>query len=197
MNRTVAVVVGGLCAGMLAGCTWVSTAPTTPPTPSATHTPTPSPSSSAMEQSDPGLGIVFLDPPTLTGEQVDVYNWIATYDKEYWRTLTTNQVSPALAIMASAEVQTQMQQMATENANTQSQATGTFEVHIIDVTVDGDTARGSECDSFGKVTFADNTGPRTLESEGVGQPANMELTLRRGAAPHQWMIVTSTRTGSC
>ena len=197
MNRTVAVVVGGLCAGMLAGCTWVSTAPTTPPTPSATHTPTPSPSSSAMEQSDPGLGIVFLDPPTLTGEQVDVYNWIATYDKEYWRTLTTNQVSPAFAVMASAEVQTQMQQMATDNTSAQSHIGGTFEVRVSGITVDGDTARGSACRDFGKVTFADTKGTHTLKEMGLDQPALVEMTLQRGAAPHQWMIVTSGRTGTC
>ena len=108
MRRAGAVLVSATCLGVLVtGCTAdTSDLPglTASPTVAVTASPSPSPTG-IVESSDPDLGIVFDDVPDLTGDEAAVYNWIATYEKAYWSTLTTNQVSTDFSLLASAEVQ--------------------------------------------------------------------------------------------
>jgi hypothetical protein len=197
----VAVVVG-----LVAGCSastvepvGVTSAATVAPT--ATPAPTPTPTVAAtgvvLVLSDPALGIVFEAAPALEGDAADVYNWLATYEKEYWRTLTTNVTSPAFSVIASTELTALMERIAASNANDQSRVGGVFHVSISGISVDGDVAHGTTCDSCRDVTFADAKGSQTLEENGVSQPRLLEATLARGDVDGQWIIHTQTRIGTC
>lgn len=190
----------------LAGCSGGAEGPpglTASPTPVETPTPTPTPTSRpehgvALDLSDSELGIVFEDVPDLEGDAADVHNWIATYRMEYWRTLTSNQPSPAFDAIASADVQASMDQIAAANAAEELRFDGTFHVAISNITVDGDAARGTTCDDYRDVTIASPTGPRTLEEEGADVPVLLEITLARHPdAVGVWMIQTSEWIGAC
>jgi hypothetical protein len=177
----------------------VTAGPTQEVTPSPT--PTPSPTSivgRVLDMSDPELGIVFDAAPVLTGDQADVYNWIATYRQEYWRTMKTNEVSPAFSVFTSADVQARMEQIVANNTNDQFRPDGVFHVRISDISVDGDTARATTCIDYGQVTFTDVNGPVTLEDAGLAEPPLREVTLARNTAGEGlWTIQTSERIGEC
>ena len=105
-----------LVAGVLTGCSgggWDMPGLTASPTVSATPTPTPTPTAEEFTEelgvvfdfSDPDLQLVFEDVPReLTGDAADVYNAIALWVRESWRSITTNQVSPYLYESSSAAV---------------------------------------------------------------------------------------------
>lgn len=59
--------------------------------------------------SDPDVGIVFEGVPELTGDDADVDSWVATFERESWSTIRTSKVSPAFSIMASTDVQANVQ----------------------------------------------------------------------------------------
>jgi len=201
------VTVGVLVVGVLAGCTGGGEEPlglstvTAEPTPEATPTPTPTPTPATgvvLDMSDPELGIVFEDIPALEGDAADVYNWIATFEQESWRTLKTNEVSPAFSVFTSADVQARMEQIVANNTNDQFRPDGVFHVRISDISVDGDTARATTCIDYGQVTFTDVNGPVTLEDAGLAEPPLMEVTLARNTAGEGlWTIQTSERIGEC
>lgn len=201
--------VGLLVVGALAGCTGGGQEPlglstvTADPSPEveATPTPTPTPTSIAgrvLDMSDPELGIVFDGVPVLSGDEADVYNWVATYELEVWRTLKTNKASPAFSVFASADVQARMTEIATNNTNDQSQFGGAFSVRIADIVVDGDTARATTCDDYRQVAVVEPDGPLTLEELGMAEPVLMEVTLARNpAGVGLWTIQTSAKAGTC
>ncbi|MBO0919705.1 hypothetical protein J1G42_02555 [Cellulomonas sp. zg-ZUI222] len=194
---TVTVVVGMLA---LAGCTSQAVEPpglTASPTPqaSAEATPEPTPESSTQDMSDPELGIIFDDVPTLTGDEADVWNTVATYQVEYWRTMTTNTVSPAFAVIASADVQAVMERIATNNTADAVDIGGTFRTRVSDVTVTGDTATAAVCDDYRDATFADADGPDTPETAGFGYPRRETVQLQR--LGDRWVIGTTAGEGSC
>jgi len=170
--------------------TVIAASPTATPTPTAL-------TGVVMDLSDPALGIVFEKVPDVHGGAADVYNWLATYEKEVWRTLTTNTVSPGLSILASAEVQATMQQMATSNAKDQAKVGGVFHATIADITVDGDTAHGTTCDDYRETTFADAKGTYTPKEAGFGEARLSKFTLVRVAAEDRWMIQSQEWTGPC
>ena len=202
-------VVAGMCAVMalvVAGCTGddpdlpgLTASPTATPTP--TPTPTPSPTSIAgtvVDLSDPELGIVFEDVPDLSGDEADVYNWMSTYRAEYWRTMRTNEPSPAFSVFTSPELQAEMARLAAENVADGWTVDGEFHVTIGDVAVDGDTATATTCDDYSAVTVTDAEGPVTLEEAGVDVPLLLEATLTRSAhADGMWMVLTTDRVGTC
>lgn len=189
---------------LLAGCTGSGPAPaassTAPPrstAPSATPTPTPTPTGGVQDQSDTALGIVFTDVPELSGDEADVWNWIATYEKEYWRTMTTNEVSPAFSAIGSAAVQKSMAEVVRDNRDVSATIGGTFRATVGGVTVDGDTATGVACDDYTDVTFEDADGPDTPEEAGFGEPRRKRLTLLRGQAEGIWRVETVKVEGTC
>jgi len=203
------VLVGVLVVGVLVGCTGGGEEPsglstvTAEPTPEASPTPTPTPSPTSIvgvvvDMSDPELGIVFDDIPALSGDEADVYNWIATFEQEYWRTLKTNEASPAFDVFTSADVKARMEEIAANNTAGQSKVGGVFHVRISDVSVDGDTARAATCDDYGQVTPEDADGPQTLEEVGLAEPVLLEVTLARNTAGEGlWTIQTSRQVGTC
>ncbi len=195
-----------VAAFVLAGCSGsdpdmpgLTASPTATPTP--TPTPTPSPTSIAgtvVDLSDPELGIVFEDVPDLSGDEADVYNWLATYRVEYWRTLTTNAASPAFDVFTSPELQADMARIAAENAADEWSVEGTFRVTIGDIVVNGDTATATTCDDYTAVTISDRDGLVTLEELGAEAPALLQASLSRSAhAEGMWTVLTTDRVGAC
>lgn len=205
MSRVVWVLIGGLCVSSLAACSSVeapaaestrglsASASTAPSVSSANHTP----SSDAQDMTDPDLGIVFADVPVLRGDEADVYNVIATYEKEYWRTMTTNDVSPAFSVIGSAAVQTLMSGIVDENVAVQADIGGTFQARVSDVAVSGDTAVGRACDDYAAATFTDADGPDTPAEAGFGETRLKEMTLSRVAAERRWVVETVKVLGPC
>ena len=103
MRPVACVVMSVVVVGVLVGCTspqeplpGLTASATVTAAPSATPTPSPT-----IDYSNPELGIVFEDDPDLTGDEAEVYHWAATYETEYWRTMTTNTVSPKFTTIAS------------------------------------------------------------------------------------------------
>lgn len=81
---------------VLAGCTQAAEpAPPTSATPqAATASPSPTPEpDGVLEASDPDLGFVLDGTPDLTGAEADVFDTAVVYQKEYWRTMSSNAVS--------------------------------------------------------------------------------------------------------
>ena len=204
VRRASAMVVCAVAALVLAGCTGndpdmpgLTASPTATPTPTPTPTPT-SIAGTVVDLSDPELGIVFEDVPDLSGDEADVYNWISTFEVEYWRTLTTNQVSPGFDVFASAEERAKMASFAEQNTTAGLEIAGTYRVAIDDIVVSGDTATGFACDDYADVTLARPDGPRTLEDEGIAVPRLIEFTLARSdPAEGLWLVVTSDGVASC
>jgi len=203
MRQVAGVVVVTVLVGALAGCTG-STPEAPSPTASApasatpTPTPTPTPTSDVNDESDTALGIVFGDAPALEGDAAQVYNWVSVFEKEYWRTMTTNEVSPAFDLIGSPEVKIQMESMAGNNAKSKLDVGGTFQVTISDVAVDpaAGSATASACTDFSKATFTDPNGSYTPAQVGVPKPTHHDLTLRR-VTGDQWRIMTSNENGTC
>lgn len=200
MRRVGAVAV---CLGMLvlAGCTSQAQEPpglTATPTaePSASATPEPTATPETQDLSNPELGIVFDDVPALTGDEADVYNLVATYQLEYWRTMTTNTVSPAFGVIGSADVQAVMNRIATNNAADSVDIGGTFRTRVSDVAVEGDSATATTCDDYREATFADADGPDTPETAGFAEPRLKSLQIQR-LEGNRWLVGTSEVTGSC
>ena len=200
-----AVVAGVVCAVALVvgGCT--GNDPDLPgltasPSPSVTPTATPSPTSIAgtvVDLSDPELGIVFEDVPDLTGDEADVYNWVATFEVEYWRTMTSNVVSPAMGVMASAEVQARMDRMVTNNSESELDVGGELRATVSRIAVSGDTAVAWVCDDFSGATFADPAGEYTPEQMDADVPIAKNVSLVRGVGEGQWTVATLEDAGSC
>lgn len=195
MRRVVAVVAVGLAAALLAGCgqgggqepvglasTTASTSATRPPTPTETAKP------EVDDLSDPELGISFTDVPDLTGDEADVYNWVATYQLEYWRTLITNTVSPGFDVIAGPEAKAQMVAMVAQNTENGSQVGGSFATRVYDVVVDGDTATAHTCDDLSQVVVVDPEGTHTAADLGVAEPISRSFTLKRIAAEDRWVV---------
>lgn len=169
-------------------------------TPSASPTPSPEPTLSAspspgVEQSDLELGIVFEGVPELGGTELDVYNHVAWYQKEYWRMMTTNVVSPGLDVLASHEVRTMMEGIAAQNAEAGGEVQGVFHTRIGSPGVDGDTATVVVCDDFRDITVVDEDGTYTAAEVGL---KNLAKSLTLAPSPQgTWMIQRSSPAGAC
>lgn len=176
------------------------TASTSPTTAAPTATPTEAPTAATgviQDLSDPALGVVFEAAPALTGDDADVYNWIATFEKESWRTKATSVVSPAMDVIASPEVRAQVQSASDTNKLDASVFGGVITVRIGAISVDGDAASGTACRDFATVTFTNADGPDTPEQAGFGQPRLLELTLARVPAENRWTVQTLKENGTC
>ena len=105
---------------LLAGCTSPAVEPpgltASSPTTSATPEPSPTPTDGIQIHSNTEAGIVFDDVPDLTGDEAEVYNWIAIYQNAFWETLRTNEVSNTFAAFTSTEIQDTMARVAADNA---------------------------------------------------------------------------------
>lgn len=186
---------------LLTGCT-PSDEPTATaaPTPTATSTPTPAPSPTPTDgiqvHSDPNTGIVFEDVPDLTGDEAEVYNWIAMHQNAFWDTLRTNQVSSMYAPLASAEVQEIAAGIAADNSANGVRIGGEFHTRISDIVVSGDTATGKVCDDFRQATFTTDAGEFTAADVQLDVPerGTVEL-LRRGEGA--WYVTRVTGDGTC
>lgn len=162
---------------------------------SAESSATPSPSPT-VDYSDPELGIVFEDDTDLTGDEAEVYHWAPVYETEYWRTMTTNTVSPKFTTIASPEVQVLMQQIADGNAAVQLEVGGRFHVQLREIVVEGDTARAVACVDYRDVTATDPNGTYTAAEVGFGETTREELALAR-VAERTWIVLTSTVSAGC
>jgi len=160
-----------------------------------TPTPSPTPAGAVLEPSDPDLGIVFEDVPQLEGEQVDVYNTVAAYQKEYWRMMRTNELSPGFDIVASPELRTMMQGVATQNADQQLTLGGVFHTSIGAVVVEGGTATVTVCDDYREVTGTDPAGTYTSQEIGLENLAS-QLTLGPSVGD-AWIVLTGSPAGAC
>ena len=203
-----ALAVGVLAVGALTGCGDAGgeeplgmPTVTTTPTPEPTPTPTPTRTSIVgvvLDMSDPELGIVFDEPPALSGDEADVYNWVATYEQEYWRTLLDNEASYAFEVFTSADLQTRMEEIAATNTADQSEFGGVYHVRISDITVDGNTATATTCDDYTEVTIVEPDGPLTLEELDLATPHLEKVTLIRDLRGEGvWIINLVERTGEC
>ena len=197
-----------LVAGVLTGCSGGgSDMPglTASPTVSATPTPTPTPTAEEFTEelgvvfdfSDPDLQLVFEDVPReLTGDAADVYNAIALWVRESWRSITTNQVSPYLYESSSAAVIESVEAdvaLAVERGNTIG---GVHRVTVGDVVVDGEAATGTACRDFREGSFVNANGSHDPADVGFGVPALMEYSLvDRGEGV--WWIESITEVGTC
>lgn len=181
---------------VLTGCTQPSDPePTTAPTPSATSSPSPSPDpDGVLESSDPDLGFVLDGTSDLTGVEADVYDTAVVYQKEYWRTMSTNTVSPAFDVIASPEIKSEMEYIATTNASMELTVGGTFRTTVSGVSVDGDTASVDVCDDFTDVTVTDPNGSYTSAEVGYENLVRTMSLSNRGGA---WVVMTSTTSGAC
>lgn len=197
----VALAVAG-CSGTDEDMPGLTASPTTTPAETPTPTPSHAPTSVAgtvADLSDPELGIVFEDVPELSGDEADVYNWVATYRVEYWRTLLDNEVSPGFAVFTAPEVQARMERIASANVEEGLEFDGTFHVSIDGISVDGDSAVGMACDDYRDVTITGPDGPRTLDEEGAAAPILLRVTLARGTtgAAGLWTVLGSEDVGTC
>ncbi len=195
--------VAGVLVSMVVLVGVAACAPATEPLPgltasaTATETPIPTPTSTpTVDYSNAELGIVFEDDPDLTGAEAEVYHWAAEYETEYWRTLTTNTVSPKFSTIASPEVQALMQQVVDKNVGIQAKIGGVFHVEMREITVDGETARAVACADYRDATFADATRSYTPDEAGFGGTTREELTLAR-VADQTWVVLTSAISSPC
>ena len=186
---------------LLTGCT-PSDEPTVTaaPTPTATSTPTPAPSPTPTDgiqvHSDPSTGIVFEDVPDLTGDEAEVYNWVAIHQNAFWDTLRTNTVNPAFATISSSEIQDTMARIASNNAAEDARIAGEFHTTISDIVVDGETATAHVCDDFRQATFANNTGELTVAEAGQDVPQRGRVELLR-LSEGKWYINRVVSAGTC
>jgi len=196
-----ALTVGALL--LLTACTSQAAEPpglTASPTATTTDAPTPTPEPTATDgiqvHSDAELGIVFEDVPDLTGDEAEVYNWIATYQKAFWQTLRTNEVSGTFAAFTSAEIQDTMARIAANNTSGNARIAGTFRTRISEIVVDGDTASGVKCDDLGEATFTNDTGTFTAEDVGKDVAERNKLELIR-LDDGTWYVNRLVGDGTC
>lgn len=164
MNRPSVLVALGVSVLLLGACsapaeeaaesTPIAVEPTTP-----TPTPTPTPTAEAEPT---GPEIVVAD-AALEGDAKDVHGWVETFTTEVWRTLTTNEVSPAFSIPPLAAARAQMDAMVATNTAAQAQVGGTLHAAISDVVVNGDDATAVVCEDYADVTYSDAEGPKSPE----------------------------------
>lgn len=171
---------------------------TASPTPTASPSPTPepTPTDGIQVHSDPEAGIVFEDVPDLTGDEAEVYNWIATYQKAFWQTLRTNEVSGTFASFTSAEIQDTMARVAAANTEDDVTIGGTFHTRVFDVVVNGDTATGVKCNDFRDATFttAEGTFNAVEAQQDVPQRNKLELVRLESGV---WYVTKLVGDGTC
>ena len=184
---------------LLTGCTSPTVEPpalTASPTTSATPEPSPTPTDGIQIHSNTEAGILFDDVPDLTGDEAEVYNWIATYQKAFWETLRTNEVSDTFAAFTSAEVQDSLAQPASNNAAHGFRVGGTFTTWIRDIAVTGETATAVNCDDLREATFATDAGTFSAEDVGQGVPQRYRVELLR-LDSGTWYINRFVKEGTC
>ena len=186
---------------LLTACTSGAVEPpglTGSPSPTATSSPTPepTPTDGIQVHDDPELGIVFEDVPDLTGDEAEVYNWVATYQKAFWQTLRTNEVADTFATFTSAEIQETMAGIAAGNTADGVTIAGTFHTRISNVVVTGDTASAVRCSDFRDATFSNAEGTfNAVEAQwDVPQRSTLEL-LRLDTGI--WYVNKIVDPGSC
>lgn len=171
---------------------------TASPSPTATPSPTPepTPTDGIQVHSDAEAGIIFDDVPDLTGEQAEVYNWIATYQKAFWQTLRTNEVAGTFAAFTSAEIQDTMARIVSNNTRDSVTIAGEFHTRISEIVVTEGTATALVCDDFRQATFTtpEGTFDATEAQQDVPQLGKVEL-LRIEAG--NWYINRETSAGTC
>lgn len=194
-----AAAAGVLGAALLVGCSsadpgmpGLTASPTTTPTPTAAPSPT-----GVLETSDLDLGIVYDETPDVAGDEADVYNWVAVYEKEYWRTMTTNEVGPAFDVIASPELKASLQALAQSNVDDKWVVDGTLHVTIDSIVVQGDTATASVCRDYAETTASEDGRAMTLEESGAATPLRRDLTLQRVAGEGRWVVQTNVEAGTC
>jgi len=199
MSRGWWALVPALCVALVAGCTSSDPAPVPSTTKTTTPGPTPTPTASSEVQdlSNAELGIEFEDVPSLTGTEAEVYNLLSTYQMEYWRTMTTNSVSPTFSVISSGDVQATMKGIVKTNKDGNITLGGVFSTTISDLAVDGDKATAAICDDYARMTVKDPNGSYTPEQVGYGVPRHKDVTVTRGTSGTTWKVQTVTVEGSC
>ena len=205
MSRVTGMVALAMCAGALIGCSTQEPAasPSTPaPVASASATPTPTPEpepapTEVVETSDPDLGIVLNENPGLTGAEAEVYNWVAAYETEFWRSLTTNTVSTGVSLMASPELEAGFESMVQANVAAGTHYTGTIRFTIDSIVVTDGTATASVCQDFSQVSSVHDDRTFTAEEAGIAQPQSRAMTLVGIPAESRWIVQTEAAGGPC
>jgi len=216
MRRAGAVVLSAACLTALAACsaatkadvgpsvlpTRATSAAATPSPTAASPTPVASAAATTMtdvkDLSDPKLGIEFVDVPSLGGSKADVYNSLARYEVEYWRTLTTNKVSGGASEVFGADAVTSLKKIATQNTKNRSDIGGTFRSTITSITIsdNGGHATATVCDNFDDATFKDPDGTYTPHEAGF-DPTKKEITVVPGVVDGTWRIYEIKTVGTC
>lgn len=203
MSRIVTLV-GGLLVviALTAGCSAAAEEPiglnaSPTATKSPAPAPTPTPTDGPEDMSDPEVGIVFEDIPTATGDAADVQNWMSAFEVESWRTTTTKIVSASLSALASGTVQENAKAIVDQNIRGENVIGGVVHVRIGEISIEGDTARGTACRNYTDVTFANPTGSDTPDEAGFGEPHRMEMTLARVIGEDRWRVQTLAWNGTC
>ncbi|MCC2321355.1 hypothetical protein [Cellulomonas xiejunii] len=134
--------------------------------------------------------------PDLTGDEAEVYNWMAMYQKAFWQTLRTNEVAGTFATFTSAEVQASLAKLASDNAAQGFRVGGTFKTWIRDISVTEGTATAVNCDDLREVTFATGAGSFSADDVGQGVPQRYRVELLR-LDNGTWYINRITGDGTC
>ena len=177
------VLVVGACVTLLTGCAAEKsdlpglTASPTPAVSSSAPEPTPT-ERTATDLSDPELGIVFDDIPSLTGPAASAYDAVAIYRVERWRSQTTGTVSPALMQFASPEILRKVEYGIQRNNEDGFGFDGVVRNTISSVVVDGATATASVCVDYSDVLFTHLDGSEPQSFDEIGFPQYELSTVR-------------------
>lgn len=201
MSRIVAVC-GGLLVviSLTVGCSAAAEEPVglkASPTATRYPTPEPTPTDGPEDLSDPEVGIVFEDIPAVTGDAADVHNWMSTFEVKSWSSTSTNVVSASLSAFTSGTVYEDIKAVIESNEAKENVMGGVLRVRIGDISVDGDTAKGTACRNYTDVTFANAGKTYTVQEAGRDQLRLMEMTLTRVSGEDRWTIQTLAWNGTC
>lgn len=200
MNRPSVLVAVGVSVLLLGACSAPAEETASDPTPTAveTATPTPTPTPTPTVEAEPAGPEIVVDEAALEGDAKDVHGWVETFTTEVWRTLTTNEVSPAFSIPPLAAARAQMDALVATNTAAQAQVGGTLHAAISDVVVTGDDATAVVCEDYSDVTYADAEGPKSPEQlvENVRRKVTVTL-VRSPQGPGIWALTGYEDAGTC
>jgi hypothetical protein len=186
----------------VSGCTAAATEPEGLATVTATVAPTASPTPSETpvgprDLSDPDLGVAFTALPDVTGDAAVAVEVYQQFEVEFWRALTTNELSPSLDVLASPAAVDWVRAQVEPNTAHGWIATGTLEVALDTTEVAVDRVQLAVCTDWREVTFVNQDGT-VYEGDDMGEDARSGMTIvllpTDGAA---WRVETYELSGTC
>jgi hypothetical protein len=185
---------------LLVGCTSEDPAPAVSTSPAAlpTPTPTPTPSDAPADMSDATLGIVFEDTPDVTGPARSAHDAVAIFMKEFWRSISTGEVSGLIPELASADVSQMVADNVQVNAEQGYTVGGTMHYAVSAPQVDGQNGTATVCVDPRDALFGSTDGSPPQSAADVGsEPELIRMTLLQVGDDGRWMIQTFEGGGPC